>query len=377
MQVFKLFFKIVKTKWLSMLIYLAIFLGILTLTDVSGQDSGFSSAKMSLTVYDNDESKASRKLVDYISANNEMVEVENEKDKLIDALYITETNYVITINKGFEEKLKEGRTEGLFDTQYIHDANTNRLADDMLNTYVSTVCAYMAGGMELDEAADATVRVLSEKTEVRFENFSEETGAKSAGFFNYMPYIIMSIVVSALCPVIMVMNKKEVAFRTKCSSFSEGKANLQTVLASIVFLFGIWFCLMGLGVIKNEGMFSGNLWYAVLNTIAFMVVCIAIALLLSSFEISETTLGFVSQTLGLGMAFLCGMFVPLELLDKTVVAIGRFLPAYWYVRANNMICSMSGETFSANKVLGFMGVELLFALAIFAVAVAVRRQKKM
>ncbi len=377
MQVFKLFFKIVKTKWLSMLIYLAIFLGILTLTDVSGQDSGFSSAKMSLTVYDNDESKASRKLVDYISANNEMVEVENEKDKLIDALYITETNYVITINKGFEEKLKEGRTEGLFDTQYIHDANTNRLADDMLNTYVSTVCAYMAGGMELDEAADATVRVLSEKTEVKFENFAEETGAKSAGFFNYMPYIIMSIVVSALCPVIMVMNKKEVAFRTKCSSFSEGKANLQTVLASLVFLFGIWFCLMGLGVIKNEGMFSGNLWYAVLNTIAFMVVCIAIALLLSSFEISETTLGFVSQTLGLGMAFLCGMFVPLELLDKTVVAIGRFLPAYWYVRANNMICSMSGETFSANKVLGFMGVELLFALAIFAVAVAVRRQKKM
>ncbi len=376
MQVFKLFFKIVKTKWIAMLIYLAIFLAILTLTDVSGSDSGFTSEKMALTLYDKDNTEASKKLVDYISANNDMVEVEDDKDKLIDALYITATNYVITINEGFSEKLAKGETEGLFEARYIHDSNTNKLADDMLDSYVSTVNAMQASGMELSEAQDAAVKVLSEKTEVEFETFSEDTSAKSAGFFNYMPYIIMSLVVSSLCPVIIVMNNKEVAFRTKCSSYKESRINFQTILAAIVFMFVIWIFLMGLGVIKNEGIFTGNLWFAVLNTIAFMIVCIAIAILLSTFGVSETALGFISQTLGLGMAFLCGMFVPLELLSKSVVAIGRFLPAYWYVRANNMICNMSGESFSLSKVMSFMGVELLFAAAIFAVAIAVRKQKK-
>ena len=377
MQVFKLFFKIAKTKWLATLIFVGIFLLILNFTNVGSGEDTFSTSKMALTVFDHDNSDASRKLCEYLKKDNEIVDIEDDKDKLIDALYVTSTNYVITINEGYEEKLSKGETDGLFTTRYLHDSYTNKLADSTLDTYVSTVRAYLAGGMELDKAIESAEEVLAIKTDVNFETFSEESSSsKAASFFNYMPYALLSVIVSVLCPVIIAMNKKEVGFRTQCSSIKMSAVSVQTVAASGLFVAIIWVFLMALGVGKNGGMFSGNMWYAVLNTVAFTLVCVAIALLFAEIGIDDNVQAFATQVLGLGMAFLCGMFVPMEMLSKGVIAVARFLPAYWYVRANNMVCGIGEEKFSLSAVLMCMGIQLLFAGAIFAVSLIVKKQKK-
>ena len=377
MQVFKLFFKIAKTKWLGMLIFLGIFLLILNFTDVGQGATEFSSSKMALTVFDHDDSDASRKLCDYLKKNNEIVDIENDKDKLIDALYVTSTNYVIDINKGYSEKLAKGETDGLFTTRYLHDSYTNKLADSTLDTYVGTVKAYLAGGMELDKALDAAEEALDIKTEVNFETFSDDIKAsKPASFFNYLPYALLSIIVSVLCPVIIAMNKKEVGFRTKCSSIKFSAVTKQTIAASGISVVILWVFLMILGIGKNGEMFSGNMWYAVLNSISFTLVCVAIALLFAELGIDDNVQAFATQAVGLGMAFLCGMFVPQEMLSSGVLAVGRFLPAYWYVKANDMICGLSSETFKLSTVMMCIGIQLLFAAAIFAVSLIIKKQKK-
>ena len=377
MQVFKLFFKIAKTKWLATLIFLGIFLLILNFTDVGGGAQSFSTSKMSLTVYDHDNTDASKRLYEHLKKNNEIVEIEDDKDKIIDALYITSTNYVIDIKEGYAERLAKGETDGLFTTRYLHDSYTNKLADSTLDDYVGTVKAYLAGGMELDKALDAAEEALDIKTDVTMETFSDDSpAAKSASFFNYMPYALLSIIVSVLCPVLIAMNKKEVGFRTKCSSIKLSSVSAQTVAASGIFVAIIWVFLMILGVGKNGGMFTGNMWYAVLNSVAFTLVCVAIALLFSELGIDDNAQAFATQVLGLGMAFLCGMFVPQEMLSSGVLAAARFLPAYWYVRANDMVCGMSTDTFKLSTVLTCIGIQLLFAAAIFAVSLIVKKQKK-
>ena len=67
MQVFKLFFKIAKSKWLSMLVFLGIFLLILNFTNVGGGADTFKTSKMALTVYDYDKSDARRKSCDFLA----------------------------------------------------------------------------------------------------------------------------------------------------------------------------------------------------------------------------------------------------------------------------------------------------------------------
>ena len=377
MQVFKLFFKIAKTKWLATLVFLGIFLLILNFTNVGGGSTSFSTSKMALTVYDQDNSDASKKLCEYLAKDNIIVDFEDDTDKLIDALYATSTNYVITINEGYADKLAKGETEGLFSTRYLHDSYTNKLADSMLDTYVGTVKAYMAGGMEFGKAIDSAAEALSEKTEVTFETFSDKVGnTKAASFFNYLPYALLSIIVSVLCPVIVAMNKKEVGFRTKCSSIKTSSISAQTIAASGIFVFFIWIFLMIIGVGKNGGMFSGNIWYGVLNSASFTLVSVSIALLFSELGVKENVLSFVTQVLGLGMAFLCGMFVPQEMLSSGVLGAARFLPAYWYVRANDMICGLSTDPFKTSTVMMCIGIQVLFAAAIFAVSLIVKKNKK-
>ena len=377
MQVFKLFFKIAKTKWLATLVFLGIFLLILNFTNVGGGSTSFTTSKMALTVYDHDKTDASKKLCEYLEKDNEIVDVEDDKDKLIDALYITSTNYVITINEGYADRLAKGETDGLFTTRYLHDSYTNKLADSTLDTYVGTVKAYMAGGMEFSKALDSAQEALSVKTEVNFETFSEKVGnTDAASFFNYLPYALLSIIVSVLCPVIVAMNKKGVGFRTRCSSIRTSTVTAQTIAASGIFVFVIWLFLMILGIGKNGGMYSGNIWYGVLNSAAFTLVCVSIALLFSELGVKENVLAFVTQVLGLGMAFLCGMFVPQEMLSGSVLAFARFLPAYWYVRANDMICGLGADAFSLSTVMMCIGIQVLFAAAIFAVSLIVKRQKK-
>ncbi len=377
MQVFKLFFKIAKSKWLSMLVFLGIFLLILNFTNVGSGADTFKTSKMALTIFDHDKTDASKQLCDYLAKDNIIVDFEDDKDKLIDALYVTSTNYVITINEGYQDKLSKGETDGLFTARYLHDSYTNKLADSMLDTYVSTVKAYLAGGMELDKALDAAQQALDVKTEVSFETFENESAqTEAASFFNYMPYALLSIFVSVLCPVIVAMNKKEVGFRTKCSSIKLSSVSAQTVAASGIFVAIIWVFLMILGVGKNGGMFTGNMWYAVLNSVAFTLVCVAIALLFSELGIDDNAQAFATQVLGLGMAFLCGMFVPQEMLSSGVLAAARFLPAYWYVKANDMICGLGTDKFKLSTVMMCIGIQLLFAAAIFAVSLIVKRQKK-
>ena len=247
----------------------------------------------------------------------------------------------------------------------------------MLDTYVGTVKAYMAGGMEFGKAIDSAAEALSEKTEVTFETFSDKVGnTKAASFFNYLPYALLSIIVSVLCPVIVAMNKKEVGFRTKCSSIKTSSISAQTIAASGIFVFFIWIFLMIIGVGKNGGMFSGNIWYGVLNSASFTLVSVSIALLFSELGVKENVLSFVTQVLGLGMAFLCGMFVPQEMLSSGVLGAARFLPAYWYVRANDMICGLSTDPFKTSTVMMCIGIQVLFAAAIFAVSLIVKKNKK-
>lgn len=377
MQVFKLFFKIAKTKALSIAIFLGIFLLILNFASFGGGETEFRTSKMALTVFDKDNTVASKSLMEFLAKDNEIIEYEDDKDKLIDALYITSTNYVITINEGFSEKLGKGETDGLFTTRYLHDSYTNKLADSTLDNYVRTVRAYMAGGKDLEAAIVSAEAALSEKTDVKFESYGKtEIKSDTASFFNFLPYALLCIIVSVLCPVIVAMNKEEVGFRTRCSSIKLSAVSSQTALASAIFVVAIWFALLAFGILKNGGMYTGTMWYGVLNTVAFSLVSMALAILFAELNVSENALSFLTQVLGLGMAFLCGMFVPVEFLPASVIAVGRFLPLYWYVRANNMIFGLASEAMSVSTVMLCLGIQVLFAVVIYAVSLIVKKQKR-
>ena len=66
--------------------------------------------------------------------------------------------------------------------------------------------------------------------------------------------------------------------------------------------------------------------------------------------------------------------MPQDLLGSGVLSAARFLPTYWYVKANNNIFGICGEVSDQNKLFGCFGIQLLFAAAFFALYLAFTKQ---
>ena len=79
----------------------------------------------------------------------------------------------------------------------------------------------------------------------------------------------------------------------------------------------------------------------------------------------------------LGFCFLGGIFVPLEMLTGVVRRIGQFFPTYWYAQ-NISILSFNETLTDSLRTTLFqgMGIQLLFALACVAVALAIGRARR-
>ena len=84
----------------------------------------------------------------------------------------------------------------------------------------------------------------------------------------------------------------------------------------------------------------------------------------------------LAHIVGLSMSFLCGVFVPQSMLSGSVLAVGRFLPAYWYIRANNMLAGFGKEVFDLGFYWKCIGIQFLFAAAMFALTAVAARQRK-
>ena len=73
---------------------------------------------------------------------------------------------------------------------------------------------------------------------------------------------------------------------------------------------------------------AGNL-FSLMSAMFSIFVC--------SFRPGLTAVGMISQIVGLGMSFLCGVFIPQTMLGSGVLAIGKLFPVYWYVRATDLL----------------------------------------
>ncbi len=380
MQVFKAFMKIAKKKLPSVSIYFIIF-SVLTflLSGSASKDNTFEASRLDICIINEDNTKSSEQLIEYLSTNNEIVDMDTDTESLQDALYYHQIDYVLTIKEGYEEKLAKGETDDLFENIKRPGTYAGQFVDNQLDQYVKTVSMYIEGGYDFEKAGEEALRVSKLEVEVTKEDFSDGDSDFSENimyFFQYLPYIFISILVAGLCPVLVTVNKKNIRNRTNCSPIPSTSSTLQIFLGSILFVLGMWIVFMILGTIAyGSDMFSSYGLLAMLNSLIFVLVATGITLLVASFAPKANAIDMISNTIGLGMSFLCGVFVPQYLLSEGVLRVSKFLPAYWYVKANNSLGGVGGEVFEMSNYLKYLGVEALFAVALLSVTMLIMKTK--
>lgn len=379
MQVFKVFFKVLKKKLGIALIFIAVFMPIsVNMTKSESADTRFEESSMNLVIFDEDNTPESQALTEYLGRNNKIKTMEKDDDKLMDALFYWSVDYCFTINKGYAENLAKGETDKLFTAKVLgKETYVDALMGSKLNGYVSAVDTYMAAGCTLDEAIEKTGEVLSRETEVRVirpDNGEADYPRNFSDYYRFMPYILISVILSALAPVLLAMNRTEIRCRTNCSCVNTVSYTMQILAASCIFVVGIWLIFTIAGMVMYGGIYTGKAWIAVVNSLIFSLVSAGVAVFVSTLTNSENVITLITTILGLGMSFLCGIFVLQSLLSKTVLAAARFLPAYWYIRINDML---SGRTlYNSSDITKCLLIELAFAAVFGILAMLITKLKR-
>lgn len=383
MNIFKSFMKVMRKHMNAALIYLIVFLivGIAMTKTSSSGDNGYENTRLKISVTDLDDSEASRTVVKFIEKNNKLVEVGSDKDERLDTLYYGKADIIITIEKGYSERLESGETSGLFSEYSVPGTYSAILFDSQLNRYIGMVSAGVLSGDSAAEASLKATDILSDEVETVMLKSESKTGSFEKDmqyyFFKYLAYILIAVVMSGLCPVLLIMNKKDIRNRMNCSSISSSSQLIQTALGTLIFAVGLYIILMAAGMIlyKSE-MFTTHGLLGMLNAFVFVIVALALCLMISAFAPSEKSVSMITNVVGLGMSFLCGVFVPQNLLGSAALNIGKLLPAFWYVKANNILMEMEDEVFSGGKFFICLGIQLAFAAAMFGVSLVLSKTKR-
>ena len=177
-------------------------------------------------------------------------------------------------------------------------------------------------------------------------------------------------------PIITTFNKKTLRQRIDSSSIPVSRKTAQVLAGASIVVTAVWilFMILGIAIYKSD-MFTQNGLLAMLNSFVFILVAAGITLVIAQFDLNYNTLSMVSNVVSLGMSFLCGVFVPQSLLGSGVLTAAKFLPAYWFVRANNMLFGFSDEAFTKTKYFEYLGIELLFAVALFCFVFVLAKNK--
>ena len=117
MIVFKTFFKVLKKYKVSLLMYLGISIGIITILSSFGSkgNTAYYSVSQQIVVKNNDNSEVSKGLIEYLSTINGIKSADDySDDQITDMMYYTRISNSLVIPAGFgEEFLKTGEIGNL------------------------------------------------------------------------------------------------------------------------------------------------------------------------------------------------------------------------------------------------------------------------
>lgn len=385
MQVCKTFARVAKKNLPNTFIYFVVFMVILIAMSANASATNgkqFQVSSVNLCIFDEDHSTASTALSDYLSSLHHIVSLDSsDRDTLQDNMYYYQIDYVLTIPKDFEQNLTSQSIENLVETSKRKDSCSGYFVDRQIDNYIQALVLYMKSGASISDAIASTNTSLAAVPEVETVSFSntEKSGNDMMYyFFQYFPYVILMMLLGGLSPVLMAFRKPLMKARLSCGALPQSRISAQLGFGCLIYVFLWWLGFLAIATVLYgpAQLFSRSGLFCILNSAVYLLIATAIALLLGSFPMDFNIINMIANILGLGTSFLCGIFVPQAYLGEKVLTVGRFLPAYWYVRITNMFASYSDDMYKSQDYWMFIGIQMLFFAAIFAVYLCVDHQKK-
>lgn len=339
MTVFKTFFRIVNKLKPTIILYTALLIifGAVNMK-TSDNNINFVNSKPDILIINQDVNEGlTKNLIDYMKKNSNIVKVENNEEKINDALFYREVSYVIYIPKDYRKNVLLGKNPKL-DIKKTDEYDAH-LSEMMLKRYIKIQNIYNEEAGSEDELITLINDNINDDVNVKITSKVDTSKTYNiAYYFNFASYSILAIIIYIICLVLCSFKEESISKRINISSINYKSHNNKILLASIVFSSIVWFLFVIIGVIVvGDIMFSLRGLISIINSLIFTFCALTLSILISSLTNNKNAISGIVNVIALGSAFLCGAFVPAEYLPSSVLNFAHILPAYYYINSNDLL----------------------------------------
>lgn len=348
MIVFNTFWRIIKKYKGTILLYtvMLIMFGGINLTSNSTNDM-FTPTKPNIFIVNKDSNMGlTKNLINYLKKNTNVVSLEDDEEKINDALFYRDISYVIYIPKNYSKDVLDKKDV----TLYIKSSKdyTSSLTEMMLDKYLNVQSNLVNITNNQDELVNMINNTLDINSEVVVNSKIDNSYLNRVSrYFNFGSYSLLAVIIFIVTLVINSFKENTINKRIIVSSFNYKKHNSLLMLSSFVYSLIVWVLFSLLSVIllgKDMISLRGILYFV--NTFMFIMPTLSFGILISTLVNNKDSIGGIVNVVGLGSAFLCGAFIPTEYLPKIVLSIAHVFPAYYFIDSNNLLSSMEIINFS-------------------------------
>lgn len=342
MTVFKTFWKIVNKYKGTIILYTVMLISFGGINLASNDTTTtFTSTLPNIAIVNNDQKNVlTNNLISYLSENSKVVDIENDEEKINDALFYRDVSYVVYIPKNYTNDVLKGMNP----TINIKSTNdyTSSLEEMMLTDYLNLQNTYLKLTTDQAKLTNYINDTLKDKSEVVLTSkVDTKSFSKVSRYFNFASYSILAVVIFIITLVLTSFKEKTVNKRIVVSSMNYKKHSGLILKSSLLYALIVWalfsllaIILLGKSLLNIRGLLLS------LNTLIFTLQALTFALLISSLVNNKDAIGGIVNVVALGSAFLCGAFIPSIYLPEKVVSISHIFPAYYYNNSNDLVTSL-------------------------------------
>lgn len=379
MTVFKTFFRIVNKLKPTIILYTALLIifGAVNMK-TSDNNINFVNSKPDILIINQDVNKGlTKNLIDYMKKNSNIVKVENNEEKINDALFYREVSYVIYIPKDYRKNVLLGKNPKL-DIKKTDEYDAH-LSEMMLKKYIKLQNIYNEEVGSEDELITLINDNINDDVNVKITSKVDTSKTYNiAYYFNFASYSILAIIIYIVCLVLCSFKEESISKRINISSINYKSHNNKILLASIVFSSIVWLLFVIIGVIVvGDIMFSIRGLISIINSFIFTFCALTLSILISSLTNNKNAISGIVNVIALGSAFLCGAFVPAEYLPSSVLNFAHILPAYYYINSNDLLKNIDVINISSmHPIIINMVIIIIFSLLFIILNNVVTRKKR-
>ena len=378
MTVFKTFLKVLnkaKAPIIMYTVFLIFFAGFNMQT--SDNSTNFVASKPDILIINEDKEEGiTKNLIDYISKNSNIIEIERDEEAIDDALFYRDVNYIIYIPNNYRQDFLAGKNPEI-KIKSTGDYQAS-LAGMLLERYMKVANIYQESTTTEAELVNRINATLEKETKIEITSKLDTTQlSKAAFYYNFANYSILAGCVYVICLILSSFKEEKIAKRTVISSMNYKVHNRKLLLSNSLFAIVLWGIYVVLSfILIGNIMFTMHGLVYIINSFVFTICAVTIAFLIGNIVTNKNAINGIINVIALGSSFLCGAFVPMEWLPDSVLNIAHILPSYYYIKNNELlkgIEEISIETM--NEIIINIGIILLFVIG-FAIITNIISKKK-